>query len=443
MGSDRGERSGNVWSDILERRFDRRHVVAGLGAIAGFGLIWSLFGGGPTIDAGGAYPQSRYDARNTNHVPDDGPTSGVEVVWSRDDLTGTPIVGDGIVIPRFDDGVTALSQRDGETAWQASLDFASGGTVSAIVDGTVFVGTTEHGGTASGSGVYALTTDGTRRWHEPVGSVRTGPVVADGVVAVVTVPHPNADGPTTVHTLEVSSGEVRFRFEGSRAEDYTGLAIADGRLFVTCEETHQVHAIDLTDGTRQWQRGLTGKPSSVPVVGTERLYVVVEESDREDGTAVSGDLDSDYRIQAFDHDGKSAWETTVDHRNVTDLALSPEQLYVVAQRRMNTRNTELIAYDATSGSRNWSRDIYGIRTTPTSTPSVVCVGTTNGDDRNGRLYGLKPNTGETLWEHETPSRTDIDAVWSGRPRTPTIVNGHVYVGTLAGELYVLGPSSES
>ncbi|MCU4972546.1 hypothetical protein OB955_07315 [Halobacteria archaeon AArc-m2/3/4] len=101
MGSDRGERSGNVWSDILERRFDRRHVVAGLGAIAGFGLIWSLFGGGPTIDAGGAYPQPRYDARNTNHVPDDGPTSGVEVVWSRDDLTGIPVVGDGIVILRF------------------------------------------------------------------------------------------------------------------------------------------------------------------------------------------------------------------------------------------------------------------------------------------------------------------------------------------------------
>lgn len=145
----------------------------------------------------------------------------------------------------------AVDARTGEEQWRAEV--GERGSAPTVVDGTVYVGTSEGGGfgrldaldAATGASQFRLPIDGSASDPPPA------PTVVDGVAYFGT-----NDG---LFAVDVESGEIEWQFgdvpEGS---DWTALTVADGTLYAGQDSSYEefpsgnVFAVDATTGELTW-----------------------------------------------------------------------------------------------------------------------------------------------------------------------------------------------
>jgi len=352
------------------------------------------------------WPMSQYDAGNTGHTPDSGPSDGVSVRWQFE-TEGAPL----------------------RSTWPP-----------AVVDGTVYVG---------GEWLYALDArTGEKRWQKPLGRA-AAPAVSDGIVVV------HRDAPREEFVgLDASTGEVQWRVDIGGTV-YSWPTVADGTVYTggTEGETHHVHAIDIETGTEEWRVEVDRIGPPAVVDGT--VYVgdqhrnpdgtgeptfhaldaeTGEELWRTDLAYVRSPVVADGRvfatsgatIYALDA-GTGSVEWTVGRELDRGAVLFP----AVADDTLYVSGTDVSAHDMEDGSEKWQvdRGMHGLH--PTVTDDTLYA--TDGD---GRLHALSTDDGEERWSLDiaTPE-PDVEGEQRGGP--PAISGGTAYVLGVSGTVYAL------
>lgn len=177
--------------------------------------------------------------------------------WKRDlpgRVTGPPAYDAGVVYVPTEGAVRAIAD-DGETAWTAPVDGPSEVTVA----GNDVVITDVYGARV----VDAAT--GERRWRARTSTVGP-PAVADGRVFT-------GGGRGTAHALRLSDGEQTWyaRFGGGSPRIGPPL-YRDGTVYFASHDG--IHSVDAASGERRWHHAMTGLGYPLGLaMGDGRLYV--------------------------------------------------------------------------------------------------------------------------------------------------------------------------
>jgi outer membrane protein assembly factor BamB len=346
----------------------RRTLLAGCSALAvglagcsGLGESYSITAGtGVRSD----WPHRFRDLGNTNAAPE-GPESLAER-WSLriDARLDRPVVREGTVLTiattHEDPASTRVLAYDADTGdreWGSELDDVRRGRIAAAVADRVYVVGERVGGT-DGERLYAVDTDGSIAWRFDAEWITA--IAATASTVFVSVRH------GSVVAIGADGGEPVGRFHPS--------AWPGGRW--------------LSDRT----------PAGRPAVGDGRVFAPFAryDTDREDSYF-------EEEIVAFDAEGV-AWRASVgDVCYVDGVAAAGETVYVLTTDRCpggaDSIVSSLVAFDAVSGERRWTRSIEG----GVSSPFAV------GDDAitvaGGEVRTFEPD-GEPRWR---------EAVFSGPP----------------------------
>lgn len=380
----------------------RACVTAGVAGLAG-----CIDGDGTTGAAGDGETAA---GNGETRTPTPGPG---EIIWRRS-LPGAvesePVLDGERLFAGSDDGtVTALSRDDGSVQWEYAagngvqgrpavvedlLLVVSGGvglgddhTVHALEaatgderwtfapeewwldvlgasEGTAFVATTDDAVADAGQTLYALSlADGSTRWSVEVGDNRGGLVTDDRVyvpsmatvravdrdgsrawtyeggeyqyetlaVAGDTVAFVTADDPREprVRGFDPATGDERWTFDDWRA--HTTRAVGD-RLFVGGA---RVAELDPATGETEWVADQQAALYDAPVED-DTLYTVGES------------------VAAIDTgDGSKRWETSIEAHLASPAGLAAGRLVVRKSASRDDRNRHVLAFDRTSGERQW------------------------------------------------------------------------------------------
>jgi len=307
--------------------------------------------------------------------------------------------------------VYALDARTGHVDWEGATP--DGGPTAAIVDDDKVYFNTES------CTIFAFNArTGARAWSRWLGDpLMSQPAAAAGLVFSAYPSH----GGFAFTALATADGNPTWdrRID---ADVITAPVIAgESVYFSTMEGT--VYRFRARDGQLQWSRAL--EATSAPAVFQDRLYVaqrVAGGQERQlvlatsDGhTMVSGDATpAAYAAQRANSGGVMAgWSYEGSRPTYAD-----GRLYYAM-------GNQLMARDAETGRVVWQRthalaaNDRGM-TSPSIVGSVLVVGTREGD-----LFGLDIDTGETTWAYNV-----------GEPIAfqPTVANGWAYVTTARGRV---------
>ncbi|MEZ3143390.1 PQQ-binding-like beta-propeller repeat protein [Halobaculum sp. MBLA0143] len=406
-------------------------------------------------------------SRVTALSPDDG-----DPLWRRGfgaSVVGLTAVGERVLVATAD-GVLALTAATGERRWRAAPE----GTVetAAAPGDPVAVGVRREGEPA----VAAVGSEGTA-WRRPFPGAapddgrQSGlwrPAVGDGSVAVA--------GGDTLVSLSATDGRLEWqtttpapvaappavgRFGVAATSLETDLSSSPGDRTAAGSDTPTPPPTDVIrlrvtlsahrsdDGRRRWRRRYrgtwnftSGPPSTVPFRATaDRLLLGVDGTlhavgpggERQWTAPVAGTpAVADGVVTAGDTavglaDGERRWRATGDAGGV---AVTPA---VVGNRvYVGGADGVVSALAADTGRVEWRTQLDGaVGGTPAVTAAddgrrLVIVGT-----RAGSAVGLAADTGRVVWRRSV----------GGTPRSPTVADGRVFLGTFSETLTVLSATT--
>lgn len=303
------------------------------------------------------------------------------IQWSQP-LDGPPFrwpaVADGQVIAGVNGQLAAFAAADGQRLWEHDL----GDRILAdptIVSGTVVIPVQGVVDGQTGELIeepqirtYDLA-DGSPGWT--ANPPKRGNAIAVGDETVVVVSG-GWDGTGVVLGLALDDGSERWRIT-TAGDFFRGPTIADGTVYFASSEAY-VSALDLHDGTEQWQRVFPSRPTGI-AADVETAYIGVGE-----------------RLHAAaTNDGSDRW--SISRGDGSFGFITPAI-------------GEDTVYAGTAGVRAW-------------------------------LYALDADDGEFRWSHQFPDKViEGDIVRSGIEAQPAIVDGAVYAYAVDG-LYAFGESS--
>ena len=273
--------------------------------------------------------------------------------------------------------VVGLDRDTGEMRWETDLKH---GVFSSpiVADGSAFVG-------AADSNLHALDiATGIERWVFSTNDWVVAPVAyADGTVVV-------ASQGSLVYIVDAGTGRKRLQFDTGFQRFGGGPTIQDDTVYFSSDRG-LIWAIDRTAKTYPLQRLLFHLKINLYV------WQVIPEPPLQPG---------------------ALWSRQVDGEIRDLLAVAHDTVYGA------TRQGEVFALDAATGTPKWSTGVGAIiSTAPTVAGDTVLVGT-----KSGVVFGLEAATGESLWEfgigHEI-----ADSV--------IVVGGTMYVTSADGKLYAV------
>ncbi|MFC7069316.1 PQQ-binding-like beta-propeller repeat protein [Halobaculum lipolyticum] len=377
----------------------RRRLLSGL-AVAGVGGLAGCLGGGgtdfsPGRESNTEWPLPGHGPRATNYVAEAvAPRTPPTERWRADTgrAVGRPVVAGGTAFVPAEDGVYALSMRDGSERWRASV--APYGV--SVADGVAFVTARDE------PTVYAFETgDGEERWRaETAADFATAPLpLADGSVVV-------GDTDGRVAALAPRTGETVWSFRA-----FTGvysLAAREDRVYVgtTGGEAYELHVIETQEddggeggeggddgpttvrGVPLWRRKL---PGTVRALTATRTAVYA-------ATFGGGFL----RLATGPSAGRTEWHVA-DAPTVTDALVRADGLVVGAGP------DGVAAFGTADGASRWRAE--SDRAAPAS-PSVAAGDTVYvGVGDHLRAYALGGGTGvgpyrfdAERWRRDVPVR---------------------------------------
>jgi outer membrane protein assembly factor BamB len=390
----------------------RRAFLAAIGSAGGVALAGCL--GRESVS--GSWPRPGFDPARTGHAPDvTGPASTPTTRWTarfpdRGVHTVAPALVDDAVLVASEapagDGTAVILRRfdatDGTATLTTTVTRYDDRTSSAVLWNSL-VADDRGLYLVAFDGVHALTRDGERRWHRPLGGgpatsiqSKAHPLVDDDTVYVPTAGTTSrTGGDEALYALDAADGTERWRHQPD-ADDFGWTfppAAADGTCYLSALE-HAVTAHDPATGEVLWETRLPA--NGPPTVADGRVFVSVE-----------GDRVERSHVVALDAEtGEERWRTT---GGGTWLGRSVG----VADGRVYHREhlSELVARDAATGDEVWRRSDFAAVSgaVPTVTADALYVPASLGGDDDAALAVLDPATGERLGAGRLGYDTRLDA----------------------------------
>lgn len=337
-------------------------------------------------------------------------------------------------------GVTEAALPDSlKLKWSQKL----GGQIissAAVVDGTVYVGTTENVFVAS------KLEDGSKKWSFKAGGpIESSPLVLDGKVFF-------GDSVTNFYALDAATGKVIWH-AGADAEIKAGanwMRSPDGKgtWILAGSWDSRLYSWDAATGKTNWIYETGNRINGAPAAG--------------DGMTVFGGCDNLIHVVELST-GKKIKEIDVGAPIAATAALVGGKAYI------GHYENEFLCADLTKGEVAWRyRDrAFPFMSSPAVTTNRVVVGA-----RDKRVHCIDRETGKAVWTFQTRGKVESSAVvagdkvvvgsddgrvylialadgrelWNyeiGQPiqSSPAVVDGHVVLGADDGVLYCFGPKN--
>jgi outer membrane protein assembly factor BamB len=335
---------------------------------------WPQFQGGP--DHGGVIDSSTV-------VPPLRPDWRFEAPGKERGLS-PPVIDDGVAIAVGREGVYAVHLADGTLAWQ--LPRAGGGTTpspAVATTGRRRVLLFTDGKRAKDARLRAYDIDSQKHlWDADLEDVSPSGVTVDGTRAFV------GDRSGTLYGVDVRSGKVAWRFEGSgvvRAPP----AVAEGRVYAVSESSTggaELVAVDEDTGKRDW----TFTPRQVSPLASSPTVT--------NGLVIS--TFSDRSVHAIGAEGGGErWASSVASgaSPFSGSAIVGGDV-VISGTDPPSAGTGLYRFSGATGERRWwfQFDSFSLLGSPLVVGRFVLLGM-----QDGRIAAVDAVTGREVWERAT------------------------------------------
>lgn len=362
-----------------------------------------------------SWPMFSHDTLNTGHIDaSTGPTTGVEARWSFETdgaVRSSPAVVRDTVYVGSDDGhVYGLNAETAEERWS----FRTEGAVEsspAVLGGLVCVGSHDHH-------VYALTAGtGESVWSFETGDkVRSSPTVAA-----------NADTSVIDNIVAIGSDDGRLYALDARAGEPTkaistgGPVVATPTILVSTGGVWEL-TCGSTDGSvyywvPDYQNGhVSSRETEAPVNAQVSL------PDQRTENIWYQPTDAGRLYKFVNYENTPAWTFETGGKIRTTPVLAGDFVYI------GSRDGNVYGIDVESGESKWTFETGGkVDSSPAVADGTLYVGSADH-----HVYALDAVTGEEVWSFETGGEV---------VSSPAVVEGTVYVGSNDGSVYALtGPA---
>jgi outer membrane protein assembly factor BamB/class 3 adenylate cyclase len=314
-------------------------------------------------------PTYKADATRRGLQPGPGPVATPVVAWSRQigrNVSGSPMVGGGLVLIAGDDHLAAYDARTGDLRWTFKVnDTKLDETPAASTqDGLAFI--------ADLKGTFHAIdmTCGTERWKvegKKLNSM-TRPIVVDGLVYM------GADD-GWAYGLEAATGTVRWSWHAPAP--VTDITVSGGTAFVNVQDGY-LYSIGLADQRERWhapQTASTDNRAGIPMIEGETIYF---------GTGGGGGLV--YAIDLATGTQVGQWRSPSDTQ--TSSAAERDGVVYVA-----SKDDGLFALQGPTLQEMWHADAPAVVTGVELVGDVLYLA---GND--GRLLAYRASDGTELWE---------------------------------------------
>lgn len=252
-----------------------------------------------------------------------------------------------------------------------------------------------------GNGIWRFETD------DYMGS---SPTVVNGIIYIG-----SNDG--SLYALDAETGESEWTFSDPNQQIRSSPTVTNDSVYFSTssspEHGGQTYALDSASGELNWVSEIGSESRASPTVANGTVYVPAE------GTA-----DRMGGLYALDAETGSEEWSFEDSDGVTLYGASPVLVDGTLYIGSGGNTGQVYAIDAGSGDQIWVSDTPDgqVRTVPAVSDGTIYVSAGLGvDDQpdDQTLYALDGETGELEWTFET----------NGKPMSPTVNDGTVYVGT--------------
>jgi outer membrane protein assembly factor BamB/tRNA A-37 threonylcarbamoyl transferase component Bud32 len=345
------------------------------------------------------HPMFGVDARHSGYNPDEiGPKTNITEQWTAEiapPVKSPAVVGGTIYVGSGDGTVFALNADDGNQQWQFEMEQNTYSSPT-VVDDTVYVSN-------GGGGLYAIETDdGSVRWHKSdAAGWYTTPVVTDRTVYV--------GSERGMHALDPSDGSKQWQFgmeglpkysERGQVGSLSLPAVANGTVVAKTSRT--LYAINAMDGTKQWENELGYSDQSKPTIDSGTIYIQL-------GRFV-------YAIDLAT--GNQQWRFKARDRVHSSPAVANGTIY------FGTDDSFVYAVDAVDGTEEWVyRTEWEVQSSPVVVDETVYIGS-----RDKHVYAFDATDGTKRWQYRTDGAVDS---------SPAVVRGALYIGSEDETLYAL------
>ena len=363
-------------------------------------IAWSAIGDAPTVlcsptvKDGSVYVGS---AANMIHAFD---AATGETRWeypTSSYVEVAPTVTDDTVYSADADGVIYALTTDGEKKWTLETEHNLHTKAVALADGTLFVGTAGtmpavvSGDTDKSRASLVLALDaetGEQKWQFKASDWFTGPTVGGNHVYA-------GNNNSTLYALDRSTGEEVWSWQATGGSFLAPPTYANETVFAGIHGGGELVAFDAKTGSIRWRSNLNaGNVKSSPAVDGERVYI---------GAA---------RIRAVAAVGRAATGRT-ETTNENTPTSTPE-----------SGTTGIFsAHSISDGKSVWQyKTDHDFRSSPAVLTDTVYIGGGNG------MVAVKRQTGKERWSVQFD-----DYVYS----SPAVANERAYIGSADGHLYCI------
>jgi outer membrane protein assembly factor BamB len=365
------------------------------------------------------WTQAKADAQHTSQAGE-ALQPPLKVDWTRDmggSVFSSPIVSNGTVYAvDYENGkLFALSESTGGQLWQFQ---SQGGTIEStpiFSNGSIFVGSDD-------GYVYKVNAaSGQMTWRSNVKSgMYSSPLVYSGRVYIGT-------NGGDFYALDEGTGSVVWTLNNVTQ---SSPAAWDGKVYVgtygylksssvTAAGTTQpyvehgvFYALDASTGNVTWSYDCEDSIHSSPAIYNGTVYVASHA-----GT-----------LYAFDaRTGSVKWSYDLGYATDSSPSIDADMGAVY----IGTYGGYMFALDAGNGDLRWVSAFFG----PIYSTAAVSDGVIYDVSQDGSLFALSAADGSSLWTYNTGD-SEVFA-------SPAIADGRLFIGTTAGQLIALSPTSVS
>ncbi len=295
---------------------------------------------------------------------------------------------------------TGASTSTAPTANQTLWTYVTGGAIGtsspAVVEGVVYVGSTDHK-------VYALNAaNGAHIWNYTTGDVvGSSPSVANGIVYV-------GSNDNKTYALNASSGAFIWSYTTAKYVT-SSPAVANGLVYFGSYDK-KVYALNATNGGLVWSFATGAEVTSSPAVANGRLFV--------------GSSDSKvYCLNAST--GDSLWNFTTYNSVTSSPAVADGRVFAGSQ------DASLYCLNASTGDRIWQYADVGILSSPAVANGTVYEAQGGGYPRT-KIQAFNAANGTSIWNYTTGASV---------VSSPAVADGKVYVGSTDAKVYAINSST--